>query len=117
MTPAVRITRRGGGLDIRIPSGGQPVRGAACRVAALEHAVQCGQVLGVFDAAARAPQHAFDVDACKRFEPQLLRLIQLRGVFEGLVVLVVVVQSEQREDLVDRVDAGVLGFSRPSCGL
>ena len=111
------IARRGGGLDIRIPRGGQPVRGATRRVAALEHAVQRGQVLGVLDAASRATQDAFDVDARQRFQPQLLHLIQLRGVFEGLVVLVVIVQAEQCEDLVDRVDPGVLRFSRPSCGL
>jgi len=113
----MRIARRGGSLDVRIPRCRQPVRGATRRVAALEHAVQRGQVLGVLDAASRAPQDAFDVDAGQRFQPQLLRLIQLRGVFEGLVVLVVVVQAEQREDLVDRVDPGILRFSRPSCGL
>ena len=79
--------------------------------------MQRGEVLGVLDAPARTAQDTFDVDARQCFQPELLRLVQLRCILEGLVILVVVVQAEQREDQVDRVDPGVLGFSRPSCGL
>ncbi len=117
VAPAVSIPRRGRSFDVGVPYSSQPMCCATRRVTALEHAVQRGQVLGVLDAAPRAAQDAFDVDTGQRFQPQLLRLIQLRGILEGFVVLVVIVQAKQREDLIDRVDPGVLWFSRPSCGL
>ena len=78
--------------------------------------MQRGQVFGVLDAAPRAAQDALDVHSRERLEPELLGLVQLLRVLEGAVVLVVVVQPEQREDLVDRVDPGFRRLSRPSSG-
>lgn len=119
VTPAVTLARRARRLTVGRSRLGQ-ARGRVLRLAAaVDHPVQRGQVLGALDAGPRTAQDALAVDAGERLEPELLRLRELRGVLEGAVVLVVVVQAEQREDLVDRVDPVLVaprGLSRPSCG-
>ncbi len=119
VTPALTLAWRA----CRLAVGRRGLRQACRRIlrlaAATDHPVQRGQVLGALDAGTCAAQDALPVEAGKRLEPELLRLRELRGVLEGAVVLVVVVQAEQREDLVDRIDPVLVaprGLSRPSCG-
>lgn len=119
VTPAVTLARRPCRLAVSGPGLGKAHRCVLRLAAAVDHPVQRGQVLGTLDAGARAAQDALSVEAGERLEPELLRLRELRGVLEGAVVLVVVVQTEQREDLVDRIDPVLVtprGLSRPSCG-
>lgn len=117
MAPAVTFARSTCGL----PVGRDGLRQAGGRVlrlpAAVDHPVQGREVLGPLDAGARAAEDALAIEGRKRLEPEFLGLRELRGVLEGAVVLVVVVQPEEREDLVDRIDpVRVRGLSRPSCG-
>ncbi len=120
MAPALCVLGLGrqAGLAVGRVRIGQALRLQFRLAAAIEHAVQRGQVLRGLDAASRAEQDGLGAVPGQAVQPQALDLVQLLGVVVGAVVLVVVVQAEQREDLVDRVDqrrvAAVL--SLPSSG-
>ncbi len=93
------------GLDIGIVGGGQAqVRQAL--LAALQHPVEGGQVLTVLDGVLGALQDLLYRVIRQRIQPQFLDLPQLLRVGISGIVLVVVVQPEQGEDLVDRLDPG-----------
>ena len=91
------------GLEEGVPGAGQPEGGQA-EFAALAHAVQRGQVFAVLDGVAGPAQNLFHRVLTEGVEPELLDLTQLLGIRVGGIILVVVVQSEQGEDLVDRLD-------------
>lgn len=120
VAPALRLFRLGrqAGFAIRRVRIGHPQGEQACLLAAIEHARERGQVLRGLDAAARAEQYGLGTVRGEAVQPQPLDLAELPGVAVRAVILVVVVQAEQREDLVDRVDQRVvaLGLSRPSSG-
>lgn len=94
------------GFEVGLPQRWQAEAGDAL-AAVLEHAVQRGQVLAGLDGVARAAQNLLDRQLRQRVQPQLLDLIELLGIRVGGVILVVVIEPEQGEDLVDRLDAGV----------
>ena len=71
--------------------------------AALEHAIQGGQVLAVFDGVLRTPQNLFHGVIGQGFQPQLFDLLELFGIRIGSVILVVIIETKQGEDLVDRL--------------
>ena len=73
-------------------------------LAALKHAVECGQVLAVFDGVLGALENLFYREICQGIQPQLLDLVELAGIRVGGVVLVVIVQTEQGKDLVDGIN-------------
>ena len=66
--------------------------------------MQRGQVFAGFYRVAGAVQDLRDGILAQRFQPQLLDLLELLAVRVGGKVLVVVVQAEEGEDLVDRLD-------------
>ena len=89
---------------------GQPEAGNAL-LAALQHAVQGWQVLAVLDGVACTAQNLLNRVIRQRFQPELLDLLELLGVGVRRVVLVVVVQPEQGENLIDRLDVAIAGGS------
>lgn len=116
MTPPPGRLRRCGPTRFQIGFAG--ARQVAITVAAaLDHGAQVGQVLAVLDRLARTAQNDRGTEGAQSFQPQLLDLAQLVVARPRRVVLVVVVEPEQREDLVDGIDQlGQRRFSRPSCG-
>ncbi len=120
MTPALCVARFAGqaGLVVRTACVGQALGCHARVVAAVAHARQRRQVFRSLDAAARAEQYRFRAELRQAVQPQALDLVELRGVAVGAVILIVVVQSKQREDLVDRIDLRLIAarLSLPSCG-
>lgn len=109
--------RRLAGLDIGIVGGGQAVFHQP-RLAALDHPVEGGQVLTVFDGVFGALEDLLYGEVRQGFQPQLLDLAELAGVRIGGVVLVVIIEAKQGEDLVDGLDVSLAGwtfwFSLPS---
>ena len=100
--------RRPAGLHIGVVGGWQAqVRQAL--LATLQHTVQSRQVLAVISGVLGAIEDLRYRIVRQRIQPQLLDLLELFGVGEGGVVLVVVVQPEQGEDLVDRLNPGFRG--------
>ena len=110
VTPA--LGRPGGGrlagLHVSVVRSGQAEIGQAL-LAALQHAVQGGQVFAVFDGVLGAFQDLLHRVVRQRFQPQLLDLLELLRVWKGRVILIVVIQSEQGEDLVDGLYMGFRG--------
>lgn len=83
----------------------------------LNHGAQVGQVRAVFDRFACPAQNDSGRKGAQPFEPQLLDLAQLVFPRPGGIILVMVVEAEQRKDLVDGVNQLRQGrLSRPSCG-
>ena len=87
-------------------------------LAAFQHTVKGGQILAVLDGMFCALENLFHRIICQRFKPKFLDLFQLLGIGVRRVVLVVVIEPEQREDLVDGLDVGIAGarvrpLSRP----
>jgi len=78
-------------------------------LAAFQHAVESGQVLAVLDGVFGALQDLFHRVIRQGVQPQFLDLLELLRIRESRIVLVVVVQAEQREDLVDGLDVGLGG--------
>lgn len=97
-------------------------RHAACGqlvLAGAEHLAQGGKIFLLLDQCAGGREHRRGTDVAQAVEPQSLGLIEQGGIGEGAVKLVVVVDAEQRERLIDRVDQLRIGerpFSRPNCG-
>ncbi len=78
-------------------------------LAALQHAVEGGQVFAVLDGVLGALENLLYRVVRQRVQPQFLDLLELLRVGKGGVVLVVIVQPEQGENLVDRLYPGFLG--------
>lgn len=116
VTPALRRTGAPGitGLAIGRVGIGQAEAGDTL-LAALQHAMQGGQVLTVLDGVAGAAQDLLNRIVRKGFQPQFLDLLELFGVGVGRVILVVVVQPEQGKNLVDGFDMGIAGG--PTAGI
>ena len=110
VAPALGRFRRGGlaGFHIGVVGRGQAqVRQAL--LAALQHTVEGGEIVAVLDSVLRALEDLLHRVVRQRLQPELLDLLQLLRVRVGCVVLVVVVEAEQGEDLVDRLDVGLRG--------
>ncbi len=105
VAPCLFRSRRGcpAGLHVGVVGTGQAQVGQAL-LAALQHPVQRGQVLAVLDGVLGTLEYLLDGVVGKGVQPELLDLLELLGVRVGRVVLVVVVQPEQGEYLVDRLD-------------
>lgn len=120
VAPALRVLGLGreAGLAVGRVRVGQALGAQLRLAAAVQHAVQRRQVFRGLDAAARPEQDGLGAVAGEAVQPQPLDLAELLGVVIGAVVLVVVVQAEQREDLVDRIDQRRVAalLSRPSSG-
>jgi len=63
-------------------------------VAALQHAVECGQVLAVLDSVFRPLENLVDRDLRQGIKPQAFDLNQLGFIGVGGIVLVVIIQAE-----------------------
>ncbi len=73
-------------------------------MAALQHAVECGQVLAVLDSVLRPLENLFDRDLRQSIKPQPLDLNQLCFIGVSGVILVVIIQAEQGKDLIKCLD-------------
>ena len=107
MAPVLGGSGRGGlaGFDIGIAGGGQ-AEFCKALLAALQHAMQCGQILAVFNSVFRALENLLHGVVRERFQPQFFDLFQLFRIREGCIVLIVIVQAKQGKDLIDRLDMG-----------
>jgi len=120
MRPALRLL--GAGRVAGFPVGVAGVGQAQHRqpvVTGGEHSAQGGQVGFGFDQFPRCHQQYLGLEMAQTFQPQSLGLVEQPGIGKGTVELIVVVDPEQGEDLVDRVDqlgCRELSFIRPSCG-
>ena len=110
MAPGLGGPGRGcaAGLHIGVVGCRQSQVGQAL-LAALQHAVQGGQVFAVLDGVLGALENLLYRVVRQRVQPQFLDLLELLRVGKGGVVLVVIVQPEQGENLVDRLYPGFQG--------
>lgn len=97
--------------------GGRQAQVGQALLAALQHAVEGGQVLAVLDGMPGALEDVFHRIIRQGLQPQFLDLPELFGIREGGVVLVVVVQPEQGEDLVQCFDVGLARLGAPRFSL
>ncbi len=105
VAPGLGGLRRGclAGFQIGVVGRGQAVVPQPL-LAALVHAVQGWQVFAVLNGVPGTLENLFHRVVAERLQPQFLDLLQLFCIRVGGVVLVVVIQAEQGEYLVDRLD-------------
>lgn len=120
MRPGVRFfrARRIAGLAVGRARRGQ-AQGSELFVAGGEHPAQRRQVLAVLDKLPRRGEQHPRRQVAQALQPQPLGLIEQAGIGEGAVELVVVIDPEQREQLIDGVDqlrGRRAAVSWPSCG-
>ena len=131
MTPVVRSFRTGRAASfyIGLMRIYQP-KGFRLALAGANHAIQRGQIFRFLNHFTRAAQNRFGRKLRERIEPQATRLIEQFIVFERAVILVVIIDAEQRKHLIDRINVRFAGrrallpcmgaaarrISLPSCG-
>ena len=106
------------GFYIGFASGRQTTIRALC-VTELDHAMQIGQVLALFNGTSGRVQNLGGRESRQTFQPQFLGEILIALTGKRAEKLIVVVQLEQRKGVIDGVYTGLkVDFlvSLPSCG-